>query len=212
MITECPLVTPCQSADCVETEIRRWFATEVRPLESVLRGYLQSRFQGIYDLDDLVQEALLKLIVAKRRGRVRHTKAMLFTIAKNDAISIIRRQKVSRIIDIPSAKAHEIPEEGPGVLEMLDYKHEVALLKEAIGTLPPMCGQVLRMRRIDGLSTREIAVQLGISESTVQAHVCKGIQRCFDFVMERMGKHDRPMRDWQRYPQAKQHTSDRALP
>ncbi|MFO1448281.1 MAG: sigma factor-like helix-turn-helix DNA-binding protein [Opitutaceae bacterium] len=44
------------------------------------------------------------------------------------------------------------------------------------------CRQVLKLRKIYGLSHREIARQLGISERTVNVQVGLGVRRCADFL------------------------------
>ena len=41
------------------------------------------------------------------------------------------------------------------------------------------------LRKIQGLSQREIATRLGISENTVESLVGKGTRRCADYVRER---------------------------
>ena len=58
------------------------------------------------------------------------------------------------------------------------HAQELELLKEAIELLPLRCRQVLKLRKIYGLSHREIAAQLGISERTVNVHLGMGLRRC----------------------------------
>ena len=41
------------------------------------------------------------------------------------------------------------------------------------------------LRYLDGLSYKEIAVQLGISPETVKAQMAKGMRRCADYFRER---------------------------
>ena len=45
-----------------------------------------------------------------------------------------------------------------------------------IDDLPQQCGRVVRLRKIDGRSPSEIAVLLGISVSTVEKHLAKGLE------------------------------------
>lgn len=53
-----------------DTEIARWFATEVHPHEPALRSYLRAHFPTLRDIDDLVQEAYARVIQARHNGRV----------------------------------------------------------------------------------------------------------------------------------------------
>ena len=60
---------------------------------------------------------------------------------------------------------------------------------EAIQALPQRCRQVLTLRKIHGLSHREIATRLGISEHTVNAQVAIGVLRLRDHLRAH-GIHD----------------------
>jgi len=63
----------------------RWFSEEVQPHEPMLRAYLQKRFPALADVDDVVQEAHLRLLEARRTSVIASAKAYLFTIARNVA-------------------------------------------------------------------------------------------------------------------------------
>ena len=51
--------------------------------------------------------------------------------------------------------------------------------------LPDRCRQVLTLRRLYGLSHREIAADLGITEHTVKAQLAKGMRRCSEYFASR---------------------------
>ena len=78
-----------------------------------------------------------------------------------------------------------VVEERPHVADLLSHEHEVAILHEAIAALPPRCREILRMRRFDGLSHREIGERLGISVNTVDAQLCLALFRCRQFLLVR---------------------------
>jgi RNA polymerase sigma-70 factor (ECF subfamily) len=48
----------------------------------------------------------------------------------------------------------------------------------AIAALPPQCAKVFILRKMQGLSQKEIAVRLNISVRTVENHVAVGLSRC----------------------------------
>lgn len=60
----------------------------------------------------------------------------------------------------------------------------LTLLTEAIRSLPARCRQILTLRKLYGLSHREIAQKLGLSESTVSNQITIGIEKCTDFFAE----------------------------
>jgi RNA polymerase sigma factor (sigma-70 family) len=74
-------------------------------------------------------------------------------------------------------------EEGPDAAETASQGQELELLHETIRLLPERCRQVFALRRLQGLSHREIATRLGISENTVDAQLCNAIFRCRQYFL-----------------------------
>lgn len=157
----------------------------MQPHESSLRAYLRAVFPSLPDLDDLVQETYLRLIRAQESGRVNYAKAFLFTTARNAAIDFFRRRKIVSFEAVGDFHRWSIVDERPDAGEALNQQQELALLAEAIKTLPDRCRQTVTLRVIYGLSAREIALQLGISECTAKAQLAKGIRRCAGYFEAR---------------------------
>lgn len=166
-------------------ETARWFATEVQPHEASLRSYLRSKFPAYPDIDDLVQETYARLIEAREHGSVREPKAFLFATARNAAFDYFRRRKVAAIDGIENLETLPVLEDRPGIPETVAQNQELQLLACAIEALPSRCRQVLTLRKIYGLSHREIAAQLGISEHTVNAQIAIGVLRLRDYLTVR---------------------------
>jgi RNA polymerase sigma-70 factor (ECF subfamily) len=76
-------------------------------------------------------------------------------------------------------------EDRPGVAETISRGQELDLLQDAIEALPRRCRQVLMLRKIDGLSHKEIAQKMGISERTVNVQGGKCVQPCARYLRER---------------------------
>jgi RNA polymerase sigma-70 factor (ECF subfamily) len=76
-------------------------------------------------------------------------------------------------------------DERDGIPETVARNQELALLTEAIQSLPARCRQIFTLRKLYGLSQREIAHRLGISESTVSNQLIIGIEKCTDFFAAR---------------------------
>jgi len=163
----------------------RWFAEEVQPYEPALRAYLHGQFPSIVDHDDIVQDAYTRLLRARQTGEIRHPKAFLFTIARNAALDVFRRKRTVPMDDITELGEFAVLEGEPGLVETVSRNQELALLAEAIESLPRRCRRVLKLRKIYGLSHREIAARLGISERTVGVQVGKGVRRCVEYMQSR---------------------------
>ncbi|HWA25017.1 MAG TPA: sigma-70 family RNA polymerase sigma factor [Lacunisphaera sp.] len=163
----------------------RWFAEEVQPHESTLRSWLRGLFPSLPDVDDLVQESYVRLIRAKRAGKVDHAKAYLFTTARNAALDFFRRRKIVSIEAVGDMADSTVLDERPGVADAVSKQQELDLLAEAVRGLPDRCRQTLTLRLLYGLSHKEIAAELKVSEHTVKAQLAKGMRRCAAHFAER---------------------------
>lgn len=161
----------------------RWFAEEVRPHEPALRAYLHGRFSTLTDeVDDIVQETYVRLLRAREVGRASLTRAYLFVVARNVAIDLIRHSQIISIDALADIDRMSVVEDRPGVAEAISHEQELELLAEAIRALPPRCAEIVKLRRLEGLSHRDIAQKLGIAESTVNAQLAIGLMRCRQYL------------------------------
>lgn len=165
--------------------LRGWFDREVRPHESALRGWLRAHFPTVLDLDDLVQEAYLRLFRAKAAEAVEHPKAYLFATARNAALDSLRRQRVVAFEPLADLDGPAVLEDGPDAADAARRDQELEILAAAIRALPPRCRKIMVLRKHHGLSHREIAERLGISTHTVNAQITLGMMRCREYFRAR---------------------------
>jgi RNA polymerase sigma-70 factor (ECF subfamily) len=71
--------------------------------------------------------------------------------------------------------------------ETVARNQELALLTEAIQSLPDRCRQIFTLRSVYGMTQREIAEKLGISDRTVAAQLTIGVEKCTEFMLRRTG-------------------------
>ena len=174
------------SDDVSHAEQSRWFAEEVQPHEPMLRAYLRKNFPGLFDVDDVVQVSYLKLLRMKASGSLQSARGFLFVTARHVALDTFRRNRTVSLESIAeSERPSIIAEEGAGPDEVASRNQELELLADAIESLPRRCRQVLKLRKIYGLSHKEIAQRLGISERTVNVQVGNGFRRCAQFLQAR---------------------------
>lgn len=168
-----------------KSDTARWFTEEVQPHESSLRSYLHRVFPSLPDIDDLVQESYARLIRARKAGRVSYAKAFLFTTARNAALDFFRRRTVMAIDGVADFDALSVVDDRPDAAAALNKQQELALLADAVKVLPERCRQALTLRMLYGMSHKEIAAELGISDQTVKAQLAKGTRRCAEYLAAR---------------------------
>ncbi len=155
----------------------QWFVTEIKPHEPVLRSYLRGAFPSVRDIDDVVQESYLRVWRARLHQPVRFSKSFLFQVARHIALDWVRRERVAPVVPVADVAALDFLDDRPGAAELASRQDELDMLICAFEAMPPRLREVIVLRKIDGLSQKEIAARLGLSELTVQGHVVRGLRR-----------------------------------
>jgi RNA polymerase sigma-70 factor (ECF subfamily) len=145
-----------------------------------LRRYLTRFFRSREAADDLAQEAFLRAFAAESGRVIEAPKAFLFKVAKNLALNELARQSAMAIEPLGDFEGREVLEDNSqaAVDDVVDSRERIRLLARAIAALPPQCAKVFILRKMQGMSQKEIAVRLNISVRTVENHVALGLSRC----------------------------------
>ena len=149
--------------------------------EGVLRACLHRYARNSADVDELLQETWAHLLAAgtsQTREEIRSIRAFALTVARNVALSWLRHRQVVPIELVADLEQLELLDERGQVDEIVNTHQELALLTAAVMKLPARCRQVFTLRKVYGLSQKEIAAELKISENTVEQHLAKGTRLC----------------------------------
>lgn len=168
-----------------------WFF-RVLAHERDLRAFLTRCLPYRDDVADVVQETYARLLALspERRRAVRSWRPFLFTTARNIAMDHLRRRDIVSLEALPETIGGDVvwsggEESRPD--EIVNLTQERRLLGEVIASLPEKCRQVLTLRKIHGLSHKEIALRMGIAEHTVEKHVSHGVRLCAARLLEAIG-------------------------
>jgi RNA polymerase sigma-70 factor (ECF subfamily) len=136
-------------------------------IRAVVDGF---RFGGAA-AEDLVQDAVARVFFSLRAGRFRG-EASLATFARHVArvtcLEHLRRLRFRRRLGV-DATAPVAADDGPAEHLLRAEEHRRNL--RVLASLPAPCRQVFQLIFVEGLSYREIASRLGISENAVKARV-----------------------------------------
>ena len=148
--------------------------------EVALKRYLRRFIRSREAADDLAQEAFLRTFAAESRHIIDTPKAFLFKVARNLALNELARQSSMAIEPLGDFEGQEVLEDNSQVAvdDVIDGRERIRLLARAIASLPPQCAKVFILRKMQGMSQKEIAIRLNISVRTVENHVAVGLSRC----------------------------------
>ena len=157
--------------------------------EVALKRYLRRFIRSRETADDLAQEAFLRAFAAESGRAIDVPKAFLFRVARNLALNELARQSTAALEPLGDLERQDVIADSSQVAidDVVDSRERIRLLARAIAALPPQCAKVFILRKMQGMSQKEIAVRLNISVRTVENHVAVGLSRCRAFMREHGG-------------------------
>lgn len=169
------------------SEQAHWYAEHIEPHEPLIRHWLKSRYGTQCDVDDVIQDSLLKIFKARKKAELKSPKAFFFAVARNVAVDSMRKSKVAIMDSILDEEGLGILDEGESVDEIVARNHELEILTQAIQTLPERCRRVFTLSKVYGMTYNAIAQDMGISFNTVSAQIAIGLSKCTTY-MRRHGR------------------------
>jgi RNA polymerase sigma-70 factor (ECF subfamily) len=151
-----------------------WLGRHVLPHELALRAWLQGRRIGGLEIDDVIQETYTRFIMMETVLHIRNAKNYAFQTAASVVADHLRRMKVVSISSVTDLDHLDIISDDPSPEDQLVDRDELNRLARALAALPDRVREVFTLRRIHGLSQRDVAVRMGIAESTVEKHMSRG--------------------------------------
>ncbi len=121
------------------------------------------------------------MLQARETGPIRSARALLFTTARNLALDAVRRQRVVAFEPITDDPDSPVLADSTDVIATVSKQQELELLTKAIQSLPERSRQIFTLRTAYGLTQRQIAEKMGVSESTVEKLMAQGIRLCAEF-------------------------------
>jgi RNA polymerase sigma factor (sigma-70 family) len=166
-------------------EQERWFKQEIHAHDGSLKAYLRGQFPSVRDVDDVVQESYLRVWKAQVTTQITSAKSFLFQIARHLALDLIRHDRCSPIDRRCELDASSVLDLGPDAAQKLLRQDLLNHVLDSLIALPQRYRDVVVLHKLEGLSHREIAAQLGITERVAQKYCYTGVARCAEFLQAR---------------------------
>lgn len=148
--------------------------SEVLPHSAAYRARA-AHFCGREEAEDLVQEAYARVLATPDYKAITAPRGFVLVIVHNLALERLRRANVVRIDFLASMEMLEVADPAPDAFAVTSGRSELQFLLRLINDLPPQCGRVVHMRKIQQMPPARIAEELSISLSTVEKHIAKGL-------------------------------------
>ncbi len=167
-----------------ETDFRAVFESWVREHAGLVLRVARAYTVNEEDREDLAQEILLQLWCSLPRfeGRAKES-TWIYRVALNTALAWRRADARRRQRFTPLLEVEDIPVDEAARRTRLDNEEALARLYAAIRALPKV-DAALVMLHLDGLSYRETAEVLGISESNVGVKLTRARKALADLMKE----------------------------
>lgn len=137
------------------------------------------------EIDDILQDVFVKIWLNRNKIDNADTfNAFIYTITKNEVLNLIRTNLRNQNFR-DELYIQSVAEEYQ-TLKEVEYNEIKEGIDKIIARLPPKRQLVFTLSRNEGLSNKEIAQQLNISEKTVEDHITHAI-KFLKLSMKEMG-------------------------
>jgi RNA polymerase sigma-70 factor (ECF subfamily) len=167
-------------------DLKEWFVSEVLSLEPLLVEFLRRSWRHTADLPDLRQDIYIRVLEAAKVQRPDPVRPFVFAIARNLLIDRFRRERIIPIDGVPDLAEIEVASDAPLPERAVIARDELRHLQAALDKLPMRCREAVVLKQVYGLSRREVALRMGISELTVKAHLGEGAKLLINALHEQV--------------------------
>lgn len=143
---------------------------------SWLNHWLRKKMGNQSDAADLAQDTFLRVLLSEEADKLEEPRAFLTTVASGLLSNFYRRKKLEQayldaLLHLPEAEAPS-PEAKAIMLETL------VEIDGLLDGLPYKVRKAFLLSQLDGVSQLEIAVELGVSISTVKRYIVQAVEQC----------------------------------
>lgn len=167
-------------------DLHVWFMREVFPLEAALTQFLSSNWRNRSDVADLLQDIYVQVFRAAEKERPKSVKPFVFMTARNLLIDRVRHDKIIPLEAAEDLEALEIAADAPGPDAQLAARDELKRVQTALDQLPERAREAFVLCHVEGLSQREIAARMKVTEKTVSWHLRQGVEALADMLYGEM--------------------------
>jgi RNA polymerase sigma-70 factor (ECF subfamily) len=130
-----------------------------------------------------MQEAYTRLWTAEY-SHITNGRSYLFAVVRNLLLEQARHARIVPMQRLGEIDALLIPSEEPGPDRRVSALQELERLERIVADLPEQCRRAFQLQKFQNLSQREIALEMNITEKTVEKHLAVALVRVLDALKE----------------------------
>ena len=158
----------------MQSDDRAWFQTAVERYERPLVAYALRITRDLGRAREVVQDTFLRLLKAERGQVEQRLSAWLFSVCRNRAIDVLRKE--SRMRPVPDETLQRTRDPRPGPEQQVELQAVHRHVLDELAGLKDQQQEVIRLKFQQDLSYKEIAEVTGLSVSNVGFLIHTGIQ------------------------------------
>jgi RNA polymerase sigma-70 factor (ECF subfamily) len=142
---------------------------------------------------EIVQEVFLKLWINRETlTKIENPSSWLFRVASNFSISHFRKQELDKRL-LKEIKNRSVGDTNglqgghTDTVDELSAKELKTLIQQAVDQLPAKRKEIYLLSREQGLSRKEVADKLNLSENTVRNQIAIALQHIQDYIKKSSG-------------------------
>ena len=153
----------------------KWLAVNIIPHERAIRSWLARRTHDL-DIDDIVQEMYARLAALDDAEKISNPRQYASQTAISIALNLVRHARVVPMVTIGDFECLELASPEPSPERTVISHEELRQLENTLAELPAACRTAFLLRRVEGLSQKEVAEKLGISIKTVEKYMARSVR------------------------------------
>jgi RNA polymerase sigma-70 factor (ECF subfamily) len=164
-------------------------------LNTALKRYASRYFRRPQEIEDIVQEAFVRVLEAQNSRKIQVDDAYMYRTTRNLALNTLKKSETRLTDTVGDLLSETVLLESISLEDEFESRERFQLFCSAVRQLPRKCQRVFILRKVYGLSLKEIAERMDISVKTVEVHMTKAIVRCTDYMDAEDNQHKAQVED-----------------
>jgi RNA polymerase sigma-70 factor (ECF subfamily) len=136
------------------------------------------------DVEDIVQDTFIKSYEAGLKQEIKFERTYMLKTAKNLALNHVAKasERKNQSLDDMQSLPNDLTSNS--LESQVESKERFLHFCRATDTLSVEVKRVFLLKKVYGMSQKDIAKYIGLSESTVEKHVAKGLLQCSLYLQQ----------------------------